>query len=268
MVFRVFFVLAITATASGQAPGVSPKCKEELKSIQTKEKAQAVRACEEKAKYPQQAIAHLQNGDRSAAISTIKESFQSCAKFSETCAKEIAPQVIQQIEFSGKAVSKNCQESVAVVLNDAKKMKEVTECEKQNKVVENILVGLNGNDLKSALDVAETSLEKCSGLSEKCASQLAPVVVNQVVLRALAEQQQQPGGQDQTNQITVFATAASATELSSKTTGQLSLIGTAVNQRGLAVRRTVFPKKHVVSLLQRGTPPQAYVSHMLMQMAR
>lgn len=263
--FRVLFVLAMTATASEQAPGVSPKCQEELKSIQPKEKATAVRSCEEKAGYRQQAIAHLQDGDRTAAISTIKENFQTCAKFSESCAKELAPRVVQQIEFSGEAVGKHCQESVAKVLNDKKKMKEVAACEQQNKVVENVLVALNKNDINAAVDAAQTSLEKCSGLEEKCARQLAPVIVNQVVLRALAEQQQQQQqqqGAPDANQITVFATA-SATVLGSKATGQLSLIGTAVDQSGLAVRRTAFRKKDAVSLLQK----KRFVSRMIMQMA-
>jgi len=274
MMFRIFSVLVITATASGTAPGgpnagfgasaVSAKCKEEVKGIQNKEKAAAVGACEKKAKYAQQAVAHLQSGDRSAAISTIEESFQTCAKFSESCAKELAPRVIQQLEFSGAAVSSECKQTVAKIQRDQKKMKEVATCEAQNKVVENVLVALNNDDLKAALGAAETGLEKCSHLSEQCARQIAPVIVNQVVLSALAEQQQQGGQEIPTT--TVLASVPSLP--GSEATNQLSLIGTAVNQRGLAVQHAAFPKKHFVSFLQRVDAPQRFVSRMIMQMAR
>lgn len=264
--FRIFFVLVATATASRLAPSVSAKCQEQVKGIQTKEKAAAVGACEEKAQYPQKAITHLQNGDRPAAISTIEESFQTCAKFSESCAKELAPRVIQQLEFSGAAISNECKQTVAKIQGDQQKMKEVATCEKQNKVVENILVALNKNDLAAALDASQKGLEKCSHLSEKCARQIAPVIVNQVVLSALAEQQKQQGGQE--IPMTTVLASVPASMLGSKTTEQLSLLGTAVNQRGLAVRRTSFPKKHTVSFLQRVDAPKLFVSSMIMQMAR
>jgi len=272
MVYRIFFILAVTATASRlrtrQGPSVSPKCKEEVKSIQTKEKAAAVGACEEKAQYPQKAIAHLQKGDRVSAIKTIEESFQTCAKFSESCAKELAPQVIQQIEFSGAAVSPQCKQSVAKVQKDQNKMKEVMKCEKDVKVVEKVLVSLNKDDLKSAVDAAHTGLEKCMGLSDQCADQLAPVVVNQVVMRALMEAQKQQGGPEEVPMTTVFA-RASATVLASKPADKLSLIGAALDQRALkgTGSGTVTPKQNGVSLLQRARLPKRFVSRMIMQFA-
>lgn len=268
MVCRIVLALslAIAASASRQpvAPGsvsfISAKCKEEVKAIQNKEKATAISACEEKAKYPQQAVAHLQKGDRSAAIKTIEESFQTCAKFSEPCAKELAPQVIQQLEFSGAAVSVECRQTVAKIQSDEKKMKASAKCEQDAKVVENVLTSLNKNDLKNAVAAAHKGLEKCMGLSERCASQLAPVVVNQVVMRAMMEQQK---AKQQVPTTTVFA-RVSAAVLAPQTDKNLSLIGAALDQRA----HTVVPKKTGFSFLQMRHLPQRFVSRMLMQMAR
>jgi len=271
MSLNVFLILVVSASASRvkQGPGapgaaqISPKCKEEVKSIQTKEKAEAVSACEEKAGYPQKAIAHLQNGDASSAISTIEESFQTCAKFSETCAKELAPVVIQQLQFSGAAVSGTCKASVHKIQKDEKKMKEVATCEQQGKVVEKVLMALNKNDLKSAVGEAQTGLEKCMGLEEKCASQLAPVVVNQVVMRALMASQQKQGANDIPT-TTVFARASSTVLAQQNQPDQLSLVGAALNQRV----HTAVPNKKSVSFLQKVRLPRVYVSRMILQMAR
>jgi len=268
MSLNIFIVLVISVAASRtkQNPataGISPKCKEEVKSIQTKEKAAAVGACEEKGQYAQKAVAHLQNDDAAAAISTITESFQTCAKFSETCAKELAPVVVQQLQFSGAAVSPKCRESVKKVQTDKEKMKEVATCEQQGKVVEKVLVALNKNDLHAAVDVAETGLEKCMGLSEKCASQIAPVVVNQVVMRALMESQQKQGAKEIPT-TTVFARVTS-TVLTQSTSDRLSLVGTALDQRV----HSAIPKKTVgMSFLQKVRLPHHYVSRMILKMAR
>lgn len=259
---RIFAVLVITVTASRQASGVSPKCREEVKSIQTKEKAAAVGACEEKAQYPQQAIGHLQKGDRVAAIATIEESFQKCAKFSETCSKELAPVVIQQLEFSGMAVSDTCKQSLAKVRNDKKKLKEVEMCEQKDKVMEKMLTALNKDDLKGAVGAAKSGLQKCMGLSDACAGQIAPVIVNQAVMAALREQQKQQGAPQEAPMTVVFTSAASAV-LDSKTAGKVSLIRSALDQRV----RTAFPKKKHATLLQKVRAPKQFVSRMIMQMA-
>jgi len=271
MSFKIFFVLLAGAAASRkQNPGVSPKCQDEVKSIQTKSKAAAVTACEEKAKYPQQAITHLQNGDKAAAVSTIEESFQKCAKFSEGCAKELAPAVIQQLQFSGAAVADTCKQAVQKVQSDKEKMKQVAMCELQEKVAESVLAALNKGEIDSAVGAAQQGLQKCMGLSETCASQLAPVVVNQVVMRALAEQQQKQGqgGAEEAPMTTVFANATSATVLASKTTEKLSLVGMAVDQR---VPVKFSKKSSQMSFLQKDHKtvrlPQRFVSRMIMQFA-
>lgn len=271
MSMRIFFVLAITATAFRQgAPFspitrqslvlVSPECKKEVKSIQTKEKAAAVGACEGKANYPKQAIAHLQNGERSAAIATIEESFQKCAKFSKSCAKELAPRVIQQLEFSGAAISNTCKQTVAKIQNDEQKMQEVAKCEQGEQVVKNMVTALTKNELKTAVDAAEKGLEKCMGLEHDCASQVAPVIVNQLFMR-LEKLKNKQSAQKAIPTTTVLASLS--TTVIGLNTDKLSLIDMALDQR----TPTALAGTHGLSFLQQAGASERFVSRMLMQLA-
>lgn len=273
MPLKILFVLVITAAASRrQSPTISTQCKKELKGIQTREREEAVAACENKANYTQQAIAHLQNGDKSAAESTIVESFQKCAKFSEKCAKEFAPGVIQQLEFSGDAVSNKCKQSILKVQNDDEKMKAVAMCDRQEKATEKVLVALTKDDLKSAVDAAHVGLVKCMGLSERCASQFAPFVVNQVVKRAMMEQHQNQTGPADIPTTTVFGHRATTDILSGLPNALegLSLVGAALE--GLLRVQPVFQKSSHLSFLQKNEKkrrlPKQFVSRLVLQLAR
>merc|ERR1719486_378947 len=64
-------------------------------------------------------------------------------------------------------------------------------CDKKNNLTENVLDSLNKGDLKGAISSAESGLEKCLHMSEKCSYQIAPVLVNSVVMRAMMQQGQQ-----------------------------------------------------------------------------
>jgi len=262
MLSKIFFYLVISAAASRnqqgpQSTGLSEQCKKEVKSIQTKEKATAVNACEQKAGYTQKAVKQLQDGDESAARSTIEQSFQECAKFSETCAKEIAPQVVRKLQFSGAAVSDTCRQSVAKLQQDQKKMKEVAQCEEQSKVVQGVLGALNKNDLNAAVGVAKSALVQCYALSEKCANQLAPVIVNQVVMAALMEQQQQ----QQIPTTTVFGRVSSVV-LAPQHAEKLSLVGAASDPRV----HTALRQERGMSFLQKVRLPHRFVSRMILQL--
>jgi len=244
---------------------ISAACKAQVAGIQSKEKAQAVTACEEEAQYPQQAITHLQNDQRAKAIQTIETSFQKCAKFSEFCAKELAPVVIQQLQFSGAAVSDTCRQTVAKVQTDQQEMAKVGMCEKRRKVVENVLASLNKNDVDAAVSSAQVGLEHCMGLSKTCAKQLAPVVVNQIIMRALAEQQQQ-SGEKEIPTTTVFTKATLAVLANvPKNAEKLSLIEI-VDQRVLV--HPVFAKQQGTSFLQKVHLPHQFVSRMILQTAQ
>merc|ERR1719235_626973 len=135
MLLKIFFVLVATVGASriqgsSQNPvKFSTKCKEEVKGIQVKQKA--VAACEDKGGYTQLAIKHLQTGNKTAALKTVRESFQVCARLSETCAKEMASLVVTQMLFSGVAVSDTCRKSAEAVQKDQQKKEEVAKCEQE-----------------------------------------------------------------------------------------------------------------------------------------
>lgn len=258
MALKIFFVLAICAAATRHTSVVSPKCKEEVRSIQTKEKAAAVGECEKKGQYPQKAIQHLQQGDRNAAIATIEESFQTCAKFSEPCAKELAPRVIQSLEFSGAAITYECKSAVTKVQSDQVKMQQVKECENKTKHTENVMAALDKNDLDAAVGSAKKGLKECMGLSEKCATQLAPFVVNQVVMKSL----EAAGAKQETPMTTVFASAMTPV-LAAATSEKISLIGTVLDEKS-----RILPPTRGMSFLQRGHVYKRFVSRMLMHMAR
>jgi len=231
---KIFFALVVSSTASRihtlkPAADMSAKCQEETKKLQTKEKVMAATDCEEKHQYPQQAIKLLQDGDKAAAVSIIEEDFQKCGEMSEQCAKELAPVVIQQLQFSGAAVADECKQEVDDVKNSALKSNEADQCEQKEKVYENALVALNNKDLDGAIKIAENSLKKCMKLSDRCASQIAPVVVNQVVMRAMMEQEIEAEGEWEKKkkipQTTVFM-AATAAALVPPAAEMLSLVRT------------------------------------------
>lgn len=183
MLLKILFVVVVTVDASRrEGPKVSPKCEEEWMSIQMgdEERFKEIMACEEKTQVDEKVIEHLQNGDKSDAISVMEESFVECAEMSKECAKEIAPVVIHDIESSGAAVSESCKEEMAKVIDDKEKMKEVDSCDNQGKYKEKVEAAMSKGDHDSAVDAAETSLEKCWGLSEKCAAQIAPLAVQEV----------------------------------------------------------------------------------------
>merc|ERR1719486_1750754 len=73
-------------------------------------------------------------------------------------------------------------------------------CDKKNNLTENVLDSLNKGDLKGAISSAETGLEKCLDMSEKCSYQIAPVLVNSVVMRAMMQQ----GAQEEVPMTTVM----------------------------------------------------------------
>jgi len=78
--------------------------------------------------------------------------------------------------------------------------------DRAEKLTENVLAALNKGNLKDAISSAETGLEKCMSMSEKCSYQIAPVLVNSVVMRAMM-QQGGGGGQPQEAPMTTVMVA-------------------------------------------------------------
>merc|ERR1719171_347075 len=98
-----------------------------------------------------------------------------------------------KVRFSGAAVSKECRQETMKKQQDPKIRAHAEQCEKDEKLGEKIFTNLNNNDLEGAVSAAEHSLKKCMDMSDTCAWQLAPVVVNNAVMHAMQAQQQQQG---------------------------------------------------------------------------
>jgi len=176
---------------------LSEDCNKELNRLRDPEVQKAAAECEKKGQYPDKVLALLKKGDEAGATSLTEEMFKKCAKFSDKCASEVAPGLIMELRFSGLAVSDTCAQEAGKVEKDPELQQFAAECQTEEKVGENILMALNKNDLKSAMGVAETSLTKCLKMSEGCAWQLAPVLVNDVVMQAMQSQAAQSGQQQQ-----------------------------------------------------------------------
>jgi len=204
-------VLAVDAARLVKQPqgpgGLSPDCNKELNKLRDPKVQEASAKCEQKGQYPDKVVGLLKKGDEAGATKLVEEMFQKCASFSEKCAAEVAPGLIMEIRFSGVAVSEKCLEDVGKVQKDPKAQQFAAECQAEEKVGENILMSLNKNDIKSAMNFADHSLQKCLKMNEKCAWQLAPVLVNDVVMQAMQAQAAQQGQQQQQAPMTVVLNA-------------------------------------------------------------
>lgn len=179
------------AGAVSQKPlqeSLAPECSAQLHELNSKEKRKKAAECEQENGYSDQVIEHLQGGQEAEAVAVTAKSFESCGKLSFTCAGEVAPSVVQEIRFSGVAVSDTCRERAAKTQKDEKFMAQVHKCESDEKVAEQLLSALNEGNLRNAVESSEHGLEKCMKLSDVCAFQIAPVLVNQVVTMAMMQQ--------------------------------------------------------------------------------
>jgi hypothetical protein len=201
----VFAVDGARLVKQSQGPkGLSAECNQELNRLRDPEVQQKSATCEKEGQYPDKVVQSLKGGDEKGATNLVEEMFTKCASFSEKCAKEVAPGLVMELRFSGVAVSEKCLAEVGKTQNDPAAQQKAAKCQAEEKVGENILMALNKNDMKGAMNVADESLQKCLGCSKNCSWQLAPVLVNDVVMQAMqaqaAQQQQQ-----QTPQTIVLA---------------------------------------------------------------
>lgn len=226
MMLRALASLAVIGAAHGQlgqnqmgmaqqhpAQSLSPQCATALHGLNDAKKREASAQCEQEQGFADKVIDHLQNGEESEAISVTEDSFHMCAGFSKECAEEVSAGVVQEIRFSGVAVSDSCRAKASKSQQDEKFMTGVHQCEQDKKVAENLLSALNSGDLDKAVGSAEHGLEECMKLPEECAFQIAPVLVNQVVTMAMMQQSGMMPVFVRTNQE-VAATKSSAKTLS------------------------------------------------------
>lgn len=271
-------VLAVDAARLVKQPqgpgGLSMECNKELNKLRDPKVQEASSKCEQEGQYPDKVVALLKKGDEAGASKLVEEMFQKCASFSEKCAAEVAPGLIMEIRFSGVAVSEQCLVEVGKVQKDQKAQKFAAECQAEEKVGENILMSLNKNDIKSAMNFADQSLQKCLKMSKSCSWQLAPVLVNDVVMQAMQAQAAQQGQQGQQTPMTVvlsaphpgFAVSPQVLKLAieeRRTKKNASLLN-------MAVPKLVLPtsKNHLRSPVLLQTSSKFRVSKLLLALAR
>eukprot|EP00746_Dinoflagellata_sp_MGD_P161862 gnl/MRDRNA2_/MRDRNA2_89161_c0_seq1.p1 gnl/MRDRNA2_/MRDRNA2_89161_c0~~gnl/MRDRNA2_/MRDRNA2_89161_c0_seq1.p1 ORF type:complete len:281 (-),score=78.26 gnl/MRDRNA2_/MRDRNA2_89161_c0_seq1:59-901(-) len=251
--------------------GLSQECNQELNRLRDPEVQKKSAECEKEGKYPDRVVENLKKGNEANATKLVEEMFTKCASFSEACAAEVAPGLIMEVRFSGVAVSEQCLADVSSVQKDPESQKKAAQCQAEQKVGENILMALNKNDIKGAMDVADASLQKCLHCSDKCAWQLAPVLVNDVVMQAMqaqAAQQQQP----QTPQTVVlaaphpgFAVSPQVLKLAIEDR-QSKKVASLLN---MAVPKVVLPtSKNLRSPVLLQTSSNVWVSKLLLVLAR
>jgi len=256
--------------------GLSAECNQELNSLRDPEVQKKSAECEQEGKYPDRVVELLKNGEEAKAEKLVAEMFTKCASFSEKCAGEVAPGLIMEVRFSGVAVSKACMANVSNVQKDPEAQQEAAQCQAEEKVGQHILEELKENDIKGAMSVADKSLEKCLHCSDKCAWQLAPVLVNDVVMQAMqaqASQQQQPQ-QPQTPETIVLAAPHPGIDVSPK------VLKLAIEERqakkvasllNMAVPKVMLPtskNKNLRSPVLLQTSSNVWVSKLLLVLAR
>jgi hypothetical protein len=270
LIFAALAVDAARIVKKQGPPGISAGCNEELNRLRDPAFQKKSAECEQKGQYPDKVLALLKKGDEAGATKLVEEMFHKCADFSDKCAAEVAPGLIMELRFSGVAVSEKCMAEVAKVQKDPKAQEAAAKCQQEEKVGENILMALNKNDLKSAMKSADSSLQKCMKCSDNCAWQLAPVLVNDVVMQAMAAQQQAQAGQPQQTPTTVVLAAPKAGVVPQVLKLAIESHKKAASLLNMAVPKVALPAeknlRHSPVLLQ--TSSKVWVSKLLLMLAR
>lgn len=244
-------------TQTHPGPKLSQACAKQLDKLADSKFQKEAAKCEQEGKFPDQVIEALQKMDQAAAVSHAEAMFIKCAKFSQDCAAEVAPGLVMELRFSGAAVSNKCMKQVQDVRKDPKTMKAAAKCEKDEKIGETILSALHTNNLPQAVSAAEKGLKTCMHVESTCAYQVAPVVVNSVVMEAMKQQHQQ-----QAPPMTVVLTKGSMDSFGLSLQGQHKK---KVSMLNMAVPK--FPlSKHGAVLLQ--LPRRSkWVSRLVLELA-
>jgi len=166
------------------------ECVKSLQDLQSPEAQAAAQKCEEAGTYGDKAVEALQAADEKAAVAHVREVFEKCGKLPEKCAALVAPRLVQEMRVSGFAVSDACKaeyRKTRMVQNDEKALAGIAACDKKELLADKTLTALNNGDGVGAIDATEQGLEMCMNTSKSCAFQLAPVIVNSLIMRAMQE---------------------------------------------------------------------------------
>jgi len=164
---------------------VSDDCAAEMKALRVPKKEAEAKKCEQDNKFDDQVINHLKTAKQEDAVKVTQQAFQKCGAVSEKCAAQVAPGVVRKLRFAGMALTDDCRSKVKSQRDDPKLMKEVRKCEAKEKVAQHLLMALRQRDLDGSVKAAETGFKKCMKLSDQCAFQVAPVLVNQILTMSM-----------------------------------------------------------------------------------
>merc|ERR550514_682040 len=157
---------------------LSDDCEQAVESIDHS----ACDACDSQHKYIADVKAALKDSQYEAAEEKMKSYFTECAKMSEGCATTVAPSAVMDVRMLGEVVSDACLSEY----KEADIPKLPMTCE-DDSLLDAVGESMENDDLGGAGEAMATMLTTCSKkeFEEKCATQVAPFVLNQVTRNML-----------------------------------------------------------------------------------
>lgn len=245
--------VVIVADPGSESPAVadsqSSACGKELLAIQLNAtRAASAETCEAQAGRTGLAVKALQHADKLAALRLAEQAYRDCMGLSASCAKEVAPQLVQKLRLSGMAVTQNCSIAVTnVTVMQPEEDSEADQSDLKNKRCSKGLVAmvnerLRQQDIDGALIRAQNGLGICNGINRPCDFQLAPALVLRLMDMNMQNAQREVAellvsGLNQTKQI------------SAKLGSSPVKSGNASDAEGLQKLGRTLPKHRALSLL-------------------
>lgn len=176
--------------ASSDEPGaLSKTCAAEMQELTSNAtRTEKAKACEQNTSHVQKAMEALQKADKPAALAATTTSFRECGGLTESCAKEVAPQVVLKLRLSGAAIEEKCAKVAQEQSQKQTQSLDQEDCQKNTTT--GMVQGLQHQDLDASMDAAQHGLAKCFKVEPPCDFQLAPILVMHL-LEAVRQQQQQ-----------------------------------------------------------------------------
>lgn len=162
-------------------------CKQMVQRLEEASMQSFSHQCEDQGQYSYHIAEALKKDDRKLAMAAAIELFAKCGKMSKACAEKMAPGLVEEVRLSGMTVSDECRAQTKKLQGDKAHLKGAAECDKKEKFSEKVMAFLEKDDLHEAVNAAEQSLTTCMKLSNDCAHQVAPILVNSLVMRAMEQ---------------------------------------------------------------------------------
>eukprot|EP00747_Dinoflagellata_sp_TGD_P181473 gnl/TRDRNA2_/TRDRNA2_35329_c0_seq1.p1 gnl/TRDRNA2_/TRDRNA2_35329_c0~~gnl/TRDRNA2_/TRDRNA2_35329_c0_seq1.p1 ORF type:complete len:355 (+),score=79.59 gnl/TRDRNA2_/TRDRNA2_35329_c0_seq1:64-1065(+) len=174
-------VLRQASSTNGKGEYVSP-CANDVAVLMNNQAKKAVAdECEHSSAFSAKALNVLQQGHELQALKLVSQSLQNCGQISQQCATELAPEVVQKLQFAGMGVTKTCWDQYHAIHKDRQMAAKAKKCEKDNGFVKEVfsavMAGHGEPDLFGGAEITRRFLNHCSHIESPCDDQLAPVIV-------------------------------------------------------------------------------------------